>query len=83
MVTRSTRRTTRREAERVAAVWEADLIANRYAANSRITWKDFREKYVDQDTDEVADELRKMSKNINTSTNTPTPEAQESEKESD
>ncbi len=39
--------------------------------------------YVDLDADEMAEELWKMHKNINTSINTPPPKGQEEEKESD
>lgn len=44
-ITRSTRKTTRREAERFAAVWEADLREGRYKPPSKITWADFRARY--------------------------------------
>lgn len=35
----------RKEAEKVAAVWEADLRSGRYASPSKTTWEDFRERY--------------------------------------
>jgi integrase len=35
----------RREAERVAAVWEAELIEGRYKSPSKITWGEFTERY--------------------------------------
>jgi integrase len=35
----------RREAERLAAVWQAELCAGRYQASCRISWRDFRERY--------------------------------------
>jgi len=35
----------RREAERVAAVWEAELREGRYKAPSNITWAEFTERY--------------------------------------
>jgi len=44
-VTRSTKQTTKREAERTAAKWEAELHAGRYVRRERITWSDFRERY--------------------------------------
>jgi len=44
-ISRSTRKTTRREAERFAAVWEAELRAGRYKPPSKITWADFRARY--------------------------------------
>lgn len=42
---RSTNATTRREAERVAAKWEAELQEGRYQASSNISWQEFRERY--------------------------------------
>jgi integrase len=42
---RSTRTTNRREAERIAAKWEAELQAGRYRPPSRISWQEFRQKY--------------------------------------
>lgn len=42
---RSTRETTRRAAERKAAAWERELIANRHAADGRMPWHEFRAKY--------------------------------------
>lgn len=53
-VTRSTRKCTRREAERVAALWEDDLRAGRREGDPRMTWKAFREKY-------EAEKLRSLS----------------------
>jgi integrase len=44
-VTRSTRTSKRREAERAAAKWEAELREGRYQRQSRITWVEFRERY--------------------------------------
>ena len=43
--TRSTGTTKRREAEKIAAKWEADLREGRYTATTRISWEDFRERY--------------------------------------
>ena len=42
---RSTEATTRREAERAAAKWEAELQEGRYQAPCNISWKEFRERY--------------------------------------
>lgn len=42
---RSTKKTTRRDAERFAAVWEAELHDGRYKPPSKITWADFRARY--------------------------------------
>jgi len=44
-VARSTRTTRRREAERIAAKWEAELREGRYHSPSKITWEDFRDRY--------------------------------------
>lgn len=44
-VSRSTKKTSRRDAERVAAVWEAELNSGRYRADPHMTWKAFRQKY--------------------------------------
>lgn len=45
---RSTKKTSRRDAERVAAKWEAELQAGKYHRDSRITWDEFRERYEDE-----------------------------------
>lgn len=42
---RSTGTTVRREAERIAAKWEADLQENRYTRPSNVSWSEFRERY--------------------------------------
>jgi len=44
---RSTRTVKRRDAERVAAKWEAELREGRYVADTRMTWQQFRERYED------------------------------------
>ncbi len=44
-VQRSTRTTRRREAERIAAKWEAELQAGRYHRPVNLTWEQFRDKY--------------------------------------
>ena len=41
-VTRSTGTKSRREAERIAAKWEADIHEGRYEKDSRIGWEEFR-----------------------------------------
>ena len=43
--TRSIKATTKREAERFTAVWEAELREGRYKPASSITWQEFRERY--------------------------------------
>lgn len=45
---RSTRQESRREADRVAAKWEADLRSGRYLPDARISWQQFRERYEDE-----------------------------------
>ena len=52
---RSTKTTKRKEAERFAAVWEAELRSGRYKRDSRITWDDFRERYEDEKLSSLAD----------------------------
>jgi integrase len=42
---RSTDAKTRREAERAAAKWEAELQEGRYQTSSNISWQEFRERY--------------------------------------
>src|SRR5262245_10263340 len=42
---RSTKTTNRREAERVAAKWEAELQEGRYHAPCQISWEEFRERH--------------------------------------
>ena len=44
-IARSTKTTDRRDAERAAAKWEAELREGRYQAPNRITWEEFRERY--------------------------------------
>jgi len=43
--TRSTKQTTEKAAERIAAVWEAELRGGKYKPASNVTWDDFRERY--------------------------------------
>ncbi len=43
--TRSTGATNRRDAERAAAAWQAEILAGRDKRPSRTTWADFRERY--------------------------------------
>ena len=44
-VPRSTKKSVKRDAEKVAAVWEDELRNGRYKPNSNITWEEFRERY--------------------------------------
>src|SRR5579863_103614 len=53
LVTRSTEvrkdsRNARKEAEKVAAKWEAELQEGRYKAPSKVTWAEFRQRYEDE-----------------------------------
>ena len=43
--TRSARTANRREAERAAAKWEAELQEGRYQPRCKLTWQEFRERY--------------------------------------
>ena len=45
---RSTKKTNRRDADRVAAVWESELREGRYKSASNVTWIEFRERYEDE-----------------------------------
>ena len=44
-VKRSTKKTNRRDAERVAAKWEAELREGRYQRPTKTSWADFRDRY--------------------------------------
>jgi integrase len=44
-VARSSGTTSRRDAERAAAVWQDELNTGRYQAASRLTWAEFRKRY--------------------------------------
>ena len=46
--TRSTGESNRRQAERVAAKWEAELREGRYKPASKITWAEFRRRYEEE-----------------------------------
>src|SRR5262245_66276715 len=47
-VTRSTGETTRKLAQKEAGKWEAELREGRYKSPSKITWKEFRQRYEDE-----------------------------------
>lgn len=47
-VQRSTGTTKRRDAEKAAGKWEAELNEGRYKAQSRMTWEEFQERYHDE-----------------------------------
>lgn len=60
-VARSTRATRRREAERIAAKWEAELQDGRYRPASKITWAEFREQYEEQKLATLADKTQESA----------------------
>jgi len=60
---RSTRKTTRRDADRAAAKWEAELREGRYKPASKMSWQDFRERY-------ETEKLEGMSRGMQDSTTT-------------
>jgi integrase len=45
VVAKSTGKTTKKEAERIAAAWENDLRSGKHKSASKITWKEFRDRY--------------------------------------
>jgi hypothetical protein len=47
-VQRSTGTTKRKEADKAAGKWEAELNEGRYKKQSRTTWAEFRERYEDE-----------------------------------
>ncbi len=47
-VSKTARTTRRREAERLAAKWEAELREGRYQKPSRLTWAEFRQRYTEE-----------------------------------
>ena len=53
-VFRSTRTAIRREAERVAAKWEAELQEGRYHVPRNVAWKEFRERYENEKLSSLA-----------------------------
>jgi integrase len=52
---KSTGTRNRRQAEKVAAKWEADLREGRYTRSTKIRWADFRERYTDEKLVGLAD----------------------------
>ncbi len=53
--TKSARTSDRKQAEKIAAKWEADLCEGRYSASSKMTFEDFRELYDRQKLSTLAD----------------------------
>src|SRR6478672_55127 len=47
-ISRSTKETTRKAAEKVAAKWEAELQEGRYKPKSNVTWQEFREAFLSE-----------------------------------
>lgn len=45
---RSTKATTKREADKFAGKWEAELRTGKYKAPSKITWEEFRDRFFDE-----------------------------------
>lgn len=60
-VVRSTKKTTRRDAERVSAVWESELREGRFQPDKRITWEQFRERYEKEKLASLADKTQVAS----------------------
>ena len=60
-VSRSTRRLDKREAERQAAKWEAELQEGRYQLENRITWEAFRERYETENLASLAPRTREAA----------------------
>jgi integrase len=52
---KSTGTRNRRQAEKVAAKWEADLREGRYTRGTKISWQDFRQRYEDEKLASLAD----------------------------
>ena len=53
--TRSTKAATKREAERLAAVWEDELRSGRYKPASSITWEEFKQRYCEEGAATLSD----------------------------
>ena len=60
-VVRSTKKKTRRDAERVAAVWESELRDGRFQPDKKITWEQFRERYEQEKAASLADKTQEAS----------------------
>lgn len=63
-VTRSTKTENRREAERAAAKWEAELREGRYKPASKMSWDEFRERYEDEVLASLAEETDHKSQTV-------------------
>ncbi len=60
-IARSTGTDKQREAERVAAKWEAELREGRYQKPTRMTWKEFRERYTREKLATLADKTEEAA----------------------
>ena len=58
----STQTTNRREAEKRAAKWEAELQEGRYTPSSKILWADFRERYEEEKLPGLAEQTGKRAR---------------------
>ncbi len=54
VVTRSTKTTSQREAERAAALWQVDLNSGQLRVDARISWKVFRQRYENEKLSSLA-----------------------------
>lgn len=54
-VQKSARTSNKKEAQKLAAQWEADLKEGRYAAPSKTTWEQFRKRYTEEKLCELAE----------------------------
>ncbi|MCH8046437.1 MAG: site-specific integrase [Planctomycetes bacterium] len=58
-IVKTTGQTRRREAERAAATWEAELNENGYQRAAKTTWQDFRERYEAEQLSGLAENTEK------------------------
>lgn len=63
-VARSTGFATKKEAERAAAKWEAELQEGRYKSPSKVTWAEFRKRYEDEVLNSLADKTAKKVSSV-------------------
>lgn len=63
-VGRSTKTTRQREAERVAAKWEAELREGRFVPQSNVSWEAFRVRYEDEVLPGLADKTGEMLQTV-------------------
>lgn len=58
-VARSTKATNRKDAERFAGIWEAELRSGKYKAPSKITWEEFTERFEREHCSGLAEKSQK------------------------